>query len=571
MSKLNRSIMYMFIIWLLIVPPGMIYLFINYLPQEVNWIYIILFMLFAICTVAFPVIRNGRPIFLVMWVTLPAFLLYGIVVEVILMQISCVLMLFAYKSPVRTIIRYFFNSTLYFILSISSAAVFHIADGIVGSLDFWPIIIAACWYQFTHLVLNDLLLKIYAAYSKNRSPYFSNDFFWDYSIAFLLLPFSLVLYFLIDFVGVGTFALLGIPYFSTLLIFKLYNNSEKINDNLRQAGEIGHGLSNNLTEEKVLKQFVEKSAEMFNAEYAYLFDHKDGWLELLRSYEVKGFSDTPSISSFSSSEEIAGAVLTKNKAVIYKKQEEWKDVRIKNNQNSREELQSVLCVPISRNKEIEGVLFLSTTKKDAFEHYQLQILDILCSYFTVAVEKARYVEEKIKTSQRCILTNLYNFVHFEECLDLEMTNLKMGVLNNVSVLMLDIDYFKSVNDTYGHQSGNDILSEMGTILKNLVPEQGIVARYGGEEFIYLLPNTTKKEALILAEKIRMTIEKHAFQITPDLGMDRSITEINITVSIGVSTALEDTDEAKMLLRNADRSLYLGAKQAGRNRVAGYAK
>lgn len=560
----------MFIIWLLIVPPGMIYLFINYLPQEVNWNYLILFMLFAICTVCFPVMRNGRPLFLVIWITLPAFLLYGIVVEVILMQISCILMLFAYKSPVPYIIRYFFNTTLYLILSISSAVVFHLAGGVVGSLDFWPVLIAVFWYQLTHLVLNNLLLKIYAAYSKNRSPYYSKVFLWDYSIAFLLLPFSLVLYFLLNFVGVGTFALLGIPYFSTILIFRLYNNSEKINDNLREAGEIGHGLSNNLTEEKVLDQFVEKSAEMFDAEYAYLFDHKDGWLELLRSYEVKGFNDTPSI-SFSSSEDIASAVLMENKPVIYKKQEDWNDMRVKSNQSSREELQSVLCLPISRNQKIEGVLFLSTTKKDAFDHYQLQILDILCSYFTVAVEKARYVEEKIKTSQRCMLTNLYNYVYLEERLDFEMARLKKGVLDNLSVLMLDIDHFKNVNDTYGHQSGNDILSALGKILEDSVPENGVAARYGGEEFLYLLPNTTKKEALLLAEKIRVTIENHVFEITPDLGTNRSVIEVNITVSIGVSTAMEDTDEAKMLLRNADRSLYLGAKQAGRNRVAGYAK
>ena len=559
----------MFIIWLFIVPPGMIYFFINYSPQEVNWVYILLFLVFAICTVYFPVIRNGKPVFLAIWVTLPAFLLYGIFIEMIIMQISCIVMLFAHKSQVPFLARYFFNTTLYFILSISGAAAFHLAGGVVGSLDFWPVLIAVFCYQFTHSLLNDLLLKMYAVYSKNRALFFSNDFLWNYGIAFLLVPFSLVLYFLMNFVGVGTFLLLGIPYFLTILISRLYNNSEKINDNLRQAGEIGHELSQNLTEEKVLDQFVKKSSEMFNAENAYFFDHKDGWLELLRAYEGEGFLDPPSV-SFLSSEGIASVVLAENKPIIYGKQEEWKDMLVKSNQYSGEEMQSVLCLPINRNQEIKGVLFLSTAKKDAFEDYQLQILDILCSYFTVASEKARYVEEKIKTSQRCVLTNLYNYVYLEECLDIEMEKLKKGILDNLSVLMLDIDYFKSVNDTYGHQSGNDILSALARILEELVPEKGIVARYGGEEFIYLLPDTSKKEALLLGEEIRAEIEKHVFKVTPDLGLDRSIIDINITVSIGVSTALEDTDDAKMLLRNADRSLYIGAKQAGRNRVAGYA-
>ena len=137
--------------------------------------------------------------------------------------------------------------------------------------------------------------------------------------------------------------------------------------------------------------------------------------------------------------------------------------------------------------------------------------------------------------------------------------------------MMDIDHFKSVNDTYGHQSGNDILIELARILEAEVGEEGTVARYGGEEFVILFPDYSKDLTLLFAEALRKKIEKHPFKIKTDLGADRSIQDVNITLSIGVSTAPDDSDEPNALIRNADRALYIGAKQAGRNKVAAYVK
>lgn len=100
------------------------------------------------------------------------------------------------------------------------------------------------------------------------------------------------------------------------------------------------------------------------------------------------------------------------------------------------------------------------------------------------------------------------------------------------------------------------------------PVEGIVGRYGGEEFVYILPGKSKVEAAEFAEDLRTEIAGHDFVITSDLG-DQKQQTVHITCSIGVSSAPEDTDEAMTLLRNVDRALYIGAKQAGRNRVATY--
>ena len=463
--------------------------------------------------------------------------------------------------------RFFINSLLFFLLSITAAFIFNVAGGEIGSLKFWPIILAVFCYQFFHTVLYKISLKLYANYQKLDSPFISKDSWVDYALILVLLPLSLTLYYLLQVVGVGAFFLLGVPFFFIALVVRLYNNSEEINEGLQQVGKIGHELSGLLSETDVIDQFVIKVSQMFDAEYTYLFDHQDGWLELVRTYEQEEFKNIE-FAILSSGQGIAGMVLKLNKPMIFSRREEWEAI---SKTYSPDDMQSVLCVPISRNQKVVAVLLLASEKKSLFEEYQLEILDLLCSYFTVSVEKAKYMQEVVTKNERCALTELYNYRYLEERLSYEMDRLIRKEINDLSVVMLDIDHFKQVNDTYGHQSGNDILYMLARKLESALPDEGTVGRYGGEEFVYILPGISKAGAVEFAENLRSEIGGHDFTIVPDLLGDKRPLVVPITSSIGVSSAPADTDEAMTLLRNADRALYLGAKQAGRNRVAEYVK
>ncbi|QUW22508.1 GGDEF domain-containing protein [Sporosarcina sp. Marseille-Q4063] len=567
MKIYNRTTLWAFIVWLVIVPPGLIYLLSNYNLHEINWIHLFIYIAFGFITLLYPIKKGGQPLFLVMWVTIPVFLKYGIMAEIIVMQLSVLAFLLTSGNTYTMLSRFFLNSALFFTLSMISANVFHLVGGEIGMMEFWPVILVFFCYQFSHSFIRDLLLKLYSYIKSTPSNYLSNKILSDYASGFGVIPVSLTLYFLTEYVGFGAVFLLGVPFLIMTYMLRIYSNTEEINRNLQQAGEIGHQLSNNVTEKKVVDQFIEKVSEMFNAEYAYLFNHQDGWLELVRSYEKGAFVEVI-FNRLSPGQGIAGSVLMWNKPIIYSKRDEWeKDSK----DYAPDQMQSVLCLPISRDQNIETVLFLSTQRRSAFKEYHLQILDILCSYFTVSVEKARNVEEKVIKSERCALTKLYNFGFLEDRLEYEMKLVNEGLIDELSVLMLDIDHFKAVNDTYGHQSGNEVLQTLARILKKHVPQTGIVGRYGGEEFVLILPGMSKYDAKIFAEQIRSEIESYAFQVYPSLNNQSAPVLISITVSIGVSNAPEDADEAKVLLCNADRSLYLGAKQAGRNRVAGYIK
>ena len=158
------------------------------------------------------------------------------------------------------------------------------------------------------------------------------------------------------------------------------------------------------------------------------------------------------------------------------------------------------------------------------------------------------------------LTNLYNRRFFYELLTKEWKTAKENN-TDISILMLDIDKFKNYNDTYGHLEGDNCLQKISKSLKNAINRRrDIVARYGGEEFVILLPETNLKEAIDIAQKVRVAIED--LQI-PHAGLDNYKI---VTISVGVATMIPDTNTLpETLMNKADEALYR-AKEQGRNRV-----
>ncbi len=567
MKSEQRSALLLPLLWLLIVPPGVVAILWNDPPGQVNGLYVTLFCLAGFFSVLFPIVRNGMPVLLVMWIAVPAFLLYGLFVEIVVMQVSLLAILVARRERMFEWTRYCLHSLLFFFLSIISSIAFHAVGGEVGTLQFWLLFFAAYCYQIVHTFFYQIIRGAYFTIRKRQPAFVSISAIVESMIVLAILPFALTVYFLLQLFGIGAFFLIGIPFFIVTIITYFNDHSRKLNRHLRQAVHVGGELSAVLTEEKLIDQFIVEVSEFFKIDFAYLFDHQDGWLELIRSYEQGQFVEIDFV-DLAAGQGMAGVVLERKQPIIYHKRNEWETI---SKGYSPVEMQSVLCVPITRNQKIEAVILLASKKKFAFKDYQLKILDILCSYFTVNVEKASYLQEAITKSERCALTNVYNYHFLEERIVYETSRFNHGQIDELSVVMLDIDHFKKVNDLYGHESGNAILIGLVRKLEAMMPKEGIVARYGGEEFVILLPGVSKSAASAFAEYVRSEIAGYPFTITPDLNEEKQQLDIQITLSIGVSAMPDDTDEAMALLRNADRALYIGAKQAGRNRVASYTK
>ncbi|MBF0099949.1 MAG: diguanylate cyclase [Desulfobacterales bacterium] len=171
-------------------------------------------------------------------------------------------------------------------------------------------------------------------------------------------------------------------------------------------------------------------------------------------------------------------------------------------------------------------------------------------------EVAAYEQKLIEMNIKDALTGVYNRRYFESRIEEEFERHKR-YKRSFSIIMQDIDYFKKINDTYGHQAGDFILKSFSTSVMSRIRAVDIFARYGGEEFCCMLPETELVSALSVAEDIRKRIEHTTFEFKN--------TPLNITISQGVSEMKPDTSCAESLLKKADDALY-EAKRSGRNRV-----
>lgn len=159
------------------------------------------------------------------------------------------------------------------------------------------------------------------------------------------------------------------------------------------------------------------------------------------------------------------------------------------------------------------------------------------------------------------LTGVFNRRHLDRRLHEEVTRAARHGLP-LSVLLLDIDHFKRVNDHYGHQAGDQALRHFADVIKEQLREQDILARYGGEEFLVIASHTTRPGAIDLAERLRRSVEVHAFQWE---GVTDGSIRVPLTCSIGVSCLGVGPDNDSSMLRRADENLYR-AKRGGRNQV-----
>lgn len=218
-------------------------------------------------------------------------------------------------------------------------------------------------------------------------------------------------------------------------------------------------------------------------------------------------------------------------------------------------ISAVIAVPLLYESELLGVFIMLSKKRNFLDSFQLGLLEVLCSQASIAIANAQLHAEIEKLATIDGLTGLYNHRRFQEKLADEFKRLNRSPAR-LSLVLADIDYFKKVNDSYGHPAGDLVLKGVSHIIREEVREMDVPARYGGEEFAVLLPGTDADGAGNIAERLRKAVMDAAFEAD-----GRSL---SVTISIGIATAPDDAQHAQELIEKADRALYQ-AKHSGRNR------
>lgn len=227
-----------------------------------------------------------------------------------------------------------------------------------------------------------------------------------------------------------------------------------------------------------------------------------------------------------------------------------------------EDDKTVQVMPLFFRQILQGIIvfYWDYARQTAVDYQTDATLKTIANQTAMGLDREHLYGSIKKIGLTDTLTEIANRRFFDFILKKEINRVRRYG-RPLSLMMIDIDFFKKINDTWGHQSGDMILKEMGSLLKQQFRSTDLPARYGGEEFAVILPETDVKQAQMLAEKLRLQTEKQVFDINAD--------RIPVTISIGVSTLefsehLDKITEADLVLA-ADQSLYR-AKALGRNRV-----
>ncbi len=224
---------------------------------------------------------------------------------------------------------------------------------------------------------------------------------------------------------------------------------------------------------------------------------------------------------------------------------------------------SFLVIPLIHRKQLMGTLNLFRPHKNGFHPEEVHFLSTLSVALAISLANARLYSKTRELSVRDELTDAFNRRYFHQTLPREIKRAKRFD-KSVVLLMMDMDYFKSINDQHGHLVGDQILMELVKFITARIREVDFLARYGGEEFVLILPNTSQEDGLMVAEKVRRLVSEHIFGIHHVSG------GLRLTLSIGLSIypfghEVEDDQEVEALIDAADVALY-EAKRKGRNCV-----
>ena len=214
-------------------------------------------------------------------------------------------------------------------------------------------------------------------------------------------------------------------------------------------------------------------------------------------------------------------------------------------------------VPLKAKNRMIGFLLLGEKMESShqFTDYEKNIIENIASLAAIAINNSQLLEMTTTDIMTHLKLKHYFFTLLME--HLYTINSSGEKKETLSILMIDIDFFKNINDTYGHAAGDIVLEEVAKIIKSCTRNADTAARYGGEEFVVMLNNTSASAAMAVAERIRKSIEEKSIMYDGK--------KINVTISIGVSSYNFDLESAKSIVERADKALY-ESKQNGRNRV-----
>ncbi|HTS12350.1 MAG TPA: sensor domain-containing diguanylate cyclase [Candidatus Limnocylindrales bacterium] len=323
--------------------------------------------------------------------------------------------------------------------------------------------------------------------------------------------------------------------------------------------ELGKALTSSLQLDQVLRTIMEKINEVLRPDTWSLLlmdvDKGELYFQIATGKGAEALKDV----RIKLGQGLAGWVAQTGEVVVVP--DTTKDSRFFSqvDEKTKTETQSIVAVPVRFREQCLGVIeLINCMGPEGFSQRDLALLEALADYAAIAIENARHVQRIHELTITDDCTSLYNARHLNFMLDTEIYRSHRYAFE-FSLIFIDLDHFKSVNDTWGHLMGSKLLAEIGQAIKDKCRLIDLAFRYGGDEFVVLLPQTSKENALGVARRLHKLIRDTIWLKEPGLN-------VRITSSVGVASYPTDSRTKAELLHLADEAMYL-VKNTTRDSVA----
>ncbi|MFC1554719.1 diguanylate cyclase [candidate division KSB1 bacterium] len=334
-----------------------------------------------------------------------------------------------------------------------------------------------------------------------------------------------------------------------------YENSAKL---FSFFYEVSLGLISNLKFEEILDLLISVLNNVLKYDRLTISEYRGG-SESAKIIRVVGQkNEYPEGTNYPIEEGLNGWIIRKRKSIRIpdiEKEDQFLP-RFSSKEKTNYDLRSFIGAPISYHDVCFGAITIESKTPSFYSDRDELILIMLANHFGIALERSHALKQLELQATTDGLTGLYNFRTFTQRIQEEVER-SIRYESKFTLLMIDIDHFKKVNDTFGHQAGDKVLTQVAATLKQSTRNVDICCRYGGEEFSIILVETELDKGLPTAERIRENIEKMNTVFNNEL--------IKITASIGVVEFPNSVRDAESLIKEADKALY-NAKSSGRNKV-----